>query len=927
MIPSKSRGRSVFFCNPAGKSNDLGRLILTAMFIALLSSTETAHAKVIHVSAGQTTNSTPDGLSWTTAFPTVQKGLDAAAVGDEVRVAAATYPENITLKNAIALYGGFVGTETNLGQRNWSNNITILNGRRTNSVILVQPGAGPATRIDGFTISNGLLTGASQKGGGIVCSDASPVIANNIILSNSAASGGGIYCFRSAAMITNNVITQNSGVSGGGIYCLDSSATIARNIISRNRGATFPDGFGLGGGVYFAISSGIASDVVTLSDNTISENSAESGGGVECNSAVRVDIFRNTITCNQAGSYGGGIECYASSPTVQNNRFIGNTVTGSVAGGGISVFTLSGPEASPRILNNLFLANTGRQNSGSQGGGIYCSRFTKPVIVNNTLAGNLAGEGGGIFADSEEATIVNNLIVFGSSGMVALVRGTTNNCVFGNESGDFNGVGINGNISVDPRFSENLPLGDFHLLPNSPCRDTGKTAAVQPAWADLDGQPRIQGASVDIGADESDGTVFPFNPVVIRVSPTGDDRNSGSSWGLSKRTVQTAIDAASASGGEVWVKAGTYYERVSLKRLVYLFGGFDGTETNRSQRNWTTHRSALDGSRQGSVITAAGVGSWAAIDGLTIQNGRAANGGGIFCTNASPTIANNVIRTNASINGGGGGIYLNGSSSVVANNWVEGNATTGDGGAVYITARLLPVAKIINNVFLSNLATNNSNNCRGGAIYCDAVAEIINNTLLNNWARTGAPGTADFGGGIYCVLSGALFANNIIAFGSSGIRAQNALPLLRNNCVFGNLAFNYSGVAVPSGTNGNISVDPLLVNSNDFHLSIGSPCINTGDDSVVQPDRLDFDGHPRRIGRVDMGAVEAQFVSLSVQRLGTGPIGLHVEGPPGTNYILQAAGNLQSWNTISTNFGVPFDFTVLVSTNLPRRFFRVSSGP
>jgi len=649
---------------------------------------------------------------------------------------------------------------------------------------------------------------------------------------------------------------------------------------------------------------------------------------VECNTAVIANISHNTIAHNQAASYGGGIECYASSPTVQNNRFIGNAVTGSLAGGAISVFTLSGPGASPKIFNNVFLGNTGRLDSGSQGGGIYCSRLTRPVIINNTFAGNLAREGGGIFTDSEETTIVNNLIAFGSSGLVAPLTGTTNNCIFGNESGDFIGAGTHGNISVDPKFSENLELGDVHLLPNSPCRDAGNTQAAEQAWTDVDGQPRIQGAAVDIGADESDGTAFAFNPPVVRVSLIGDDRNDGSSWGLAKQTVQAAIETAGTTGGEVWVEAGTYDERISLRSLVYLYGGFSGTETNRSQRNWTAHRTVLDGNRQGSVITATHTGPWTAIDGFTLQNGQAQNGGGIFCTNASPSISNNVIRANLSTNGSGGGLYLNGSSSVVANNRFEGNRTTGDGGGVFITARLLPAAKIINNVFVGNAATNNSNNCRGGAIHCDAAAEIINNTLLNNWARTGAAGASDYGGGIFCRLSGALFANNIIAFGSSGIRVQNAVPLLRNNCVFGNLTFNYSGMSDPAGLNGNISADPFLVSSNDAHLSTSSRCINAGDNSVVQAGWLDLDGQPRILGRVDIGADEAQVAFLSAQRLGTGgPIQVRVDGPPGTNYTLQAATHFQSWQTIRTNFSVPFDLTDLESTNLPQRFYRALMSP
>jgi len=987
MIPCEFVGGSVPFCNPAEKSNAIRRPWFAATCVALLSLVSAAHAKVVHVSAGQITNTAPDGLSWTTAFVTVQAGLDAAVTGDEVRVAAGTYAENITLKNGIALYGGFAGTETNFVQRNWSNNVTTLDGRQTNSVILVQPGAGQTTRIDGFTIRNGFLSGSSDKGGGIVCSDSSPVIANNIISSNSAPSGGGIYCFRSAAIVTNNVIAQNSGFSGGGIYCLDSSATIAHNVISGNRGATFPAGFGLGGGIYCAISSGISSDVITLDHNLITGNSAESGGGVECNAAVIANISHNTIAHNQAASYGGGIECYGSSPTVRNNRFIGNAVTRSVAGGAISVFTLSGPGASPKILNNVFLANTGRLDSGSQGGGIYCSRLTRPVIINNTFAGNLAREGGGIFTESTETTIVNNLIAFGSSGVVGPFTGTTNNCIFGNESGDFLGTGTHGNISVDPKFSENLRLGDVHLLPNSPCRDAGHAQAADPAWTDVDGQPRVQGNTVDIGADESDGTAFPFDPMVVRVSPTGDDRNTGSSWGLAKRTVQAAIDTLGVTGGEVWVGAGTYNERIALKSLIYLYGGFGGTETNRSQRSWTTRRSVLDGGRQGSVITAMHSGSWTAIDGFMIQNGEAQNGGGIFCTNASPWIANNVIQSNRagifgggicceasfpvissnSIHGnvatnlasGGGGIYCRNASPVITNNSFSLNRS-GTGGGIYCHSNSAPLIAnnrfvqnlaaafsasspspgggailvfsahpaIANNYFLFNTATNlESSPVSGGALNCQNAAGtlIVNNSLINNSGANNFGGGSflETGGGMYIDSTNVVIANNLVVSGSSGIRVGTDAPILKNNCVFS--ALNYLGMNDPTGTGGNISADPLVVSGTDFHLLPTSPCINAGDDTVVQPVWLDFDGQPRMLGRVDIGADEAQVAFLSAQRLGTGPTQVRVDGPPGTSYSLQATTNFQTWNTLSTNFSVPFDFTDPASTNLPRRFYRALS--
>ena len=220
------------------KSNLVFQIGFLAVFGAVISlPTPVAHGKVVFVNAGQT-NSSRDGLTWATAFTNVQQAIDGAASGDQVWVAAAAYFENIALKEGIALYGGFKGVETDLSERNWTTNVSVLDGRETDSVIVVAAGATNTTRIDGFVIRNGKAT----SGGGILCSNASPVIANNALRSNTATSanglagGAGIYCALSWAMICNNRFLENAARTdgGGGIACAGSSPTILSNTFVAN---------------------------------------------------------------------------------------------------------------------------------------------------------------------------------------------------------------------------------------------------------------------------------------------------------------------------------------------------------------------------------------------------------------------------------------------------------------------------------------------------------------------------------------------------------------------------------------------------------------------------------------------------------------------------------------------------------------------
>ena len=791
------------------------------MVIGLLGFWSIAEGKVVYVAkAGSDAN---DGLSWATAKVTVQAGLNSAVAGDEVWVAAGTYVERITLTAEVALYGGFTGSETELAQRNWKTNLTTLDGDAGGSVVTAPKGATLATRVDGFTIRNG----RAFSGGGVYCDSSSPTISNNTITGNVGKYyyGGGIYCESSSCTITNNTITGNTALSGGGIFCVSSSPTIADNVISGNSASGSMNEDAFGGGIYCYWKSAAMIRNNTIDGNRVGYYGTQAtGGGICCDRSNPV-IIDNTISNNQAvgnsisGFYGGGIACInGAAPAILNDQILRNS-----AGFGGGIYSYS--KGTATIANSVIA-----ENSATEAGGGMHIGWSSPMLANSTIVANNAPLGGGLYWHSSTSPITNTIIAFNSSGVCAYQSAPAFRacCVYGNLDYNYSGLsdptGTDGNISVDPKLAD-MPYGNVHLRPDSPCIDAGDDAAVQTGWMDIDGQTRIAGAHVDIGADESDGTAWPQGPfVIVRVGPEGNDANDGSSWNLAKKTVQAAIDAASTLGGEVWMKAGTYPESITLKPCAHVYGGFVGSETSREQRNWHTHISRLTGQPRTAVVKASRFGRFVStLDGFDIHGNGTLYGTGISCTHASPTIANNTVVGNTGTVGGG--ISCDSCWSTIVNNVIAGNSASSGGGI----------------------------SCYAGSPF------IINNTITGNAARySGGISTSSSAGP---AGSSPVIVNNIIAFNSSGLSStNNSSPIVRYNCVYGNGGYDYSGLADPTGSDGNISIDPRLANVpyGNMHLQPGSPCVDAGDDSVVQLDWRDVDCQARIAGaHVDIGADES----------------------------------------------------------------------
>ena len=91
--------------------------------------------------------------------------------------------------------------------------------------------------------------------------------------------------------------------------------------------------------------------------------------------------------------------------------------------------------------------------------------------------------------------------------------------------------------TANPLFAD-LPSGNLRLQPNSPCINAGRDSYVT-SLTDLDGNPRISGGTVDIGAYEFQWpqlTIAPSGPNVLLRWPTNNAGYDYSAFTLQSTT-------------------------------------------------------------------------------------------------------------------------------------------------------------------------------------------------------------------------------------------------------------------------------------------------------------------------------------------------------------------------------------------------------
>ncbi|MFN2351762.1 MAG: right-handed parallel beta-helix repeat-containing protein [Kiritimatiellia bacterium] len=427
-------------------------------------------------------------------------------------------------------------------------------------------------------------------------------------------------------------------------------------------------------------------------------------------------------------------------------------------------------------------------------------------------------------------------------------------------------------------------------------------------------------------------TVHAADYYVASTNPTPE--HPYATWATAATNIQEAVNAAS-NEDTIMVRAGVYtlpanpVVAQSSTNVLYITKsltllGVDGPEVT-----------FIDGENlyRGLYVNPAD-NIPAVLDGFTILNGRASQGGGVYMLNANlrtVELRHCILESNQA-DTAGGGLYIGPDNSrtftaILSNCVVRLNTViSGHGGAMYTDQR--EGGQLF--IYDSNISYNN---CLAGTweatggIYSRAgLTAMIERSVISYNTTSGRTGALMVYGGNF-TLRNCLLVGNGGSYAAITLRLSYANLVLQNSVIAdsnGTALYYYDSATVSgyntilyndsiTGTPGsqqfeyscrypteallpgisNINLNPLFIDPDvdDYRLSVGSPCIDTGFNQPWMTNAVELVGNPRLSnGTVDMGCYEYPFFGMTV-------------GPAHqTNYVFagQARSNL-TVDAVATN--------------------------
>jgi predicted outer membrane repeat protein len=424
-----------------------------------------------------------NGTNWQNAFVDLQDALNSFPAPDTIWLAEGTYyptdgtDRNISFEipNGVAIFGGFEGNETQLSQRDWEANPTILSGdigeQNNNSdnsfSILYATMTDTTTTIDGLIIKYGNANsdipvdpsyGRTKSGGGLFLdgqgsgNETSIKINNCKFLENYAVgNGGAVFCSGQngsvSFIISNTIFENNETESSGGAIGKTGGCNTVQNLLSckfeNNRTGNY-------GGAYWSNDSNVIIDL-NIEDCDFINNEAAVGGAISrATFFVTSNNDLNISDClfegNESLSFGGAIyDSFSSFGDIYINNcdFVKNVSTTS-SNGAISAETLVTNSQSNLVIshcnfienicdkfggaigtnlnlysiNNLFYKNKSLDASGG------CIAAGRTEIINNTFFKNTVANGeGAVFRGGGEIKVLNSIFWENEANLIGGITG------------------------------------------------------------------------------------------------------------------------------------------------------------------------------------------------------------------------------------------------------------------------------------------------------------------------------------------------------------------------------------------------------------------------------------------------------------------------------------------------------------------------
>jgi len=319
---------------------------------------------------------------------------------------------------------------------------------------------------------------------------------------NQGGSGGAIEAssavFGQGVVVNDSSLHGNYADSGGAIFGQNSKLALSGTTIYDNGAQNTAGAVTVNGGT------------LVVTNCSIIGNSAPTGGAIANGGSVQ--IVRSLLANNVASTTGGAIMFGSSSGSVTISE---STLSGNSAANGGAIGTGTGGTF---VMTNSTLAGN---TASSKGGAFYGHKYPQMTLTNVTVSGNTAGNGGGLFFTSDGSygtttLAFSNTIVSANTAAVGKDIGGTfpppsgSNNLFGSalNAPPLNDSG-NHNLFTDTPGLGSLqdnggPTDTLALLVGSPAINAGSNSAAAALTTDQRGVgfARIAGAAVDIGAFE-----------------------------------------------------------------------------------------------------------------------------------------------------------------------------------------------------------------------------------------------------------------------------------------------------------------------------------------------------------------------------------------------------------------------------------------